>query len=210
MGDQRAIIHGNGPNNTLTSLRFDGAASSNTAEWLVTDLRFNRIEGDAIRIVGLSTDDHITIDHIDVQMCSSAVDPMLNFTGVGSGVYFAATPSGSLGRFEITNSYFYQNEGPAIVVNSAAQNPAPATAKSLIESDIIGYVPNSLLQVGNGVNSPGIQLGKGAANIEIEGCGIYTTNKAAIQQANAGPGIEIHFDFNHTGSQTFSHPLTPT
>lgn len=42
-GDQRAIIHGNGPNNTLTSLRFDGAASSNTAEWLVTDLRFNRI-----------------------------------------------------------------------------------------------------------------------------------------------------------------------
>lgn len=63
--DQRVIIKGSSTQNVLTSLRYDGSASAVAGHFYVHDLRFDTIEGDAIRIVGLGSDDRVTIDNVD-------------------------------------------------------------------------------------------------------------------------------------------------
>lgn len=120
--------------------------------------------------------------------------------GSGSGVYFAATPSGPLGRFEITDSYFYRNQGSGIVIESGAQNPPAATATSLISTNIIGYdPPASLFTSGNGTNSAGIRLGNGASKIDILSNAIYTANKPAIDVTSAA-GSAIRLGVNASQS----------
>ena len=133
--------------------------TATAGQFIVQDLRFDKIEGDAIRIVGLGNNDQVTIDDVDVERSSPAFDinghPTL---GSGSGVYFAATPSGSLGKFKITNSYFFRNSDAGIVVKSA-QTPTGSNATSEISTDHIGYDRGSLLTSGNGADSPVSALG---------------------------------------------------
>jgi hypothetical protein len=197
--DKRVVLLGDSTQNTVTSLRYDGSATTEGGHFFVHDLRFDTIEGDAIRIVGLGTNDRVTIDNVVALRSSPAFDVNgLPTLGTGSGVYFAATPSGALGRFEITDSFFYANQGAGIVIESALA-PTPATATSLVARNFIGYEHVFGFVSGNGPTSPGIRIGSGGAKIDILSNGIYTPSLPGVQLTSAaGTGIRLGTDAQST------------